>query len=58
MNWRFWMKICVNNSIEDDKQVSLTPALLNRDNENDGCFQAIICQYKTSQIYFPTPGLW
>lgn len=44
MNWRFWMKICVNNSIEDDKQVSLTPALLNRDNENDGCFQAIICR--------------
>lgn len=35
MNWRFWKKICANNLLEDDKQVSLTPALLNRDNEND-----------------------
>lgn len=35
MNWRFWKKICANNLMEDDKQVSLTPALLNRDNEND-----------------------
>ena len=31
MDWRFWKKICTNNLIEDDKQVSLTPALLNRD---------------------------
>ena len=35
MNWRFWKKICANNSMEDDKQVSLTPALLNRDSESD-----------------------
>ena len=35
MNWRFWNKICANNSMEDDKQVSLTPALLNRDSESD-----------------------
>lgn len=35
MNWRFWKKICANNLMEDDKQVSLTPALFNRDNEND-----------------------
>ena len=35
MNWRFWKKICTNNSMEDDKQVSLTPALLNRDSESD-----------------------
>lgn len=35
MNWIFWKKVCANNSIEDDKQVALTPALLNRDNEND-----------------------
>ena len=35
MNWRFWKKICANNLMEDDKQVSLTPALLNRDSEND-----------------------
>lgn len=35
MKWRFWKKICANNLLEDDKQVSLTPALLNRDNEND-----------------------
>lgn len=34
MNWRFWKKICANNSMEDDKQVSLTPALLNRDSES------------------------
>ncbi|MCS2331536.1 hypothetical protein NXW93_10765 [Parabacteroides distasonis] len=33
MNWRFWKKICANNSMEDDKQVSLTPALLNRDSD-------------------------
>ena len=35
MNCRFWKKICANNSMEDDKQVSLTPALLNRDSESD-----------------------
>ena len=35
MSWKFWKKICANNLMEDDKQVSLTPALLNRDNEND-----------------------
>ena len=35
MSWNFWKKICANNLMEDDKQVSLTPALLNRDNEND-----------------------
>lgn len=35
MDWRFWKKICTNNLIEDDKQVSLTPALLNRDSDND-----------------------
>lgn len=35
MNWRFWKIICANNSMEDDKQVSLTPALLNRDSESD-----------------------
>lgn len=35
MNWKFWKKVCANNSIEEDKQVSLTPALLNCDNEND-----------------------
>lgn len=35
MNCKFWKKICANNSMEDDKQVSLTPALLNRDSESD-----------------------
>lgn len=35
MNWKFWKKVYADNSMEDDKQVSLTPALLNRDNEND-----------------------
>lgn len=35
MNWKFRKKVCANNYMEDDKQVSLTPTLLNRDNEND-----------------------
>ena len=50
MNWRFWKKICANNSMEDDKQVSLTPALLNRDSESDKK------QYRSCLLYTsPSP---
>lgn len=35
MNWKFWKKTCVNDSMRDDKQVSLAPIILNCDNEND-----------------------
>lgn len=35
MDWKFWKKACADNTLEDDKQVSLTPAKLNRNNEND-----------------------
>lgn len=35
MDWKFWKKVCANNTLEDDKQVSLTPAKLGRNNKND-----------------------
>lgn len=35
MDWKFWKKVCAENALEDDKQVSLTPAKLNRNNKND-----------------------
>lgn len=35
MDWKFWKKTCADNTLEDDKQVSLTPAKLNRNNKND-----------------------
>lgn len=35
MDWKFWKKVCANNTLEDDKQVSLTPAKLDRNNKND-----------------------
>lgn len=35
MDWKFWKKACADNTLEDDKQVSLTPAKLNRNNKND-----------------------
>lgn len=35
INWKFWKIVCSNKSMEDDKQVSLTPAILNRNNEDD-----------------------
>ena len=35
MEWKFWKKVCADNTLKDDKQVSLTPAKLNRNNEND-----------------------
>ena len=35
MDWQFWKKACADNTLEDDKQVSLPPAKLNRNNKND-----------------------
>lgn len=35
MNWKFWKKVCVDNMLEDDKQVSLTPAKLDRNKKSD-----------------------
>lgn len=35
MDWKFWKKVCAKNTLEDDKQVSLTPAKLDRNNKND-----------------------
>lgn len=35
MEWKFWKKVCADNTLEDDKQVSLTPTKLDRNNKND-----------------------
>lgn len=31
MTWKFWKKSCANNSVEDDKQTSLTPVIITKE---------------------------